>query len=586
MSDDAAQLTAVPPDRPTHEEIRALLAAIQASSAFSSSRQLSLFLAYIVEKVLAGESDRIKAYSIATEALGRPESFDPSVDPIVRVEAGRLRKALDAYYQREGAGDRLRVVIPRGTYVPRFDYCEAAEEASPPDEEDAPDRSVAPGADVPHGGRGHWQGWAAGILAVLVLLAAVGLIAFRQPSGDLSRAARPQAKSGIAPPGVQPVSMPTAPRIIVTPFAVANEVATGVTGSQFAAKMATALARFDEVTVVTRMDGDADYVLSGTLSEAPAGISAATLLTDRRSGRVIWSSKLTAPRNPIQSSLAIDKLVADLVVAIAQPYGVVMSDRLTQTDRPDDGFPCLIRSFNYWRDFTATAHADIRDCLEKLAQRYPTFAQAHAMLAYTYLDEDGLGFSVRPDSPAVEKAIKAATTAVQLAPTSARAQQALQLAYFATGQLERAIETGERAMALNPLDTDVRAVQGMILIVTGQYQHGARLIEESASHNTAYPPWYDLYLALAAFQAGNEAAMRTLIKRVDLPGHPLAALLALVAGGSDGSPEARTAARIDIETRFPELASEPAKVLQRMLPNPALVDQLIAAARSAGLQGK
>jgi tetratricopeptide (TPR) repeat protein len=589
MTDDVSRPGVAPQDRPTDEEIRETLAAIQASSAFSSSRQLSLFLAYIVEKALAGEGDRIKAYSIATEALGRPESFDPSVDPIVRVEAGRLRKALDAYYQGEGAGDRLRIAIPRGTYVPRFDYSETPVAAPASDEavveESEPDPSAESALDV--AGRGRWQGWVVGILAALVLLAAIGLIAFRQPgNGEQNGAARPQAESQAPPSSVQPAAKPMAPRIFVMPFAVADEVATGVTGSQFAAKMATALARFDEVTVVTRVDGDADYVLSGTLSEAPAGITAATLLTDRQSGRVIWSSRPTAPRNPIQSSLAIDDLVGDMAVAIAQPYGVVMSDRLARTDRPDDGFPCLIRSFNYWRDFETTAHADIRECLEQLAQRYPTFALAHAMLTFTYLDEDGLGFSVRPDSPAVDKAIKSATTAVQLAPTSARAQQALQLAYFATGQLDRAIETGERAMTLNPLDTDVRAVQGMILIVTGQHQHGARLIEESASHNTAYPPWYDLYLALAAFQAGNEGAMRTLIKRVNLPGHPLAALLGLIAGGSDGSPQARQAALADLQAHFPGLAADPAKVLRRMLPNPALIDQLVAAARSAGLRAE
>jgi tetratricopeptide (TPR) repeat protein len=424
----------------------------------------------------------------------------------------------------------------------------------------------------------------AGGLAVLVLLAAVGLVVVRHPDGADRAASVSDPASRPAPAGVQSAGKPLAPRIFIAPFTVANEPAIGVTGSQLAARMATALARFDELSVVTRLDGDVDYVVSGTLSTAPAGISAATILTDRSTGRVIWSSKLTAPRNPIQPSLAIDELVGDVAVAIAQPYGVVMSDRLARTDRADDGFPCLIRSFNYWREFATTAHAEIRDCLEALTQRYPTYGLAHAMLTFTYLDEDGLGFSVDPDSPSLDKAVKASAMAVQLAPTSARAKQALQLAYFATGQMERAIETGERAMTLNPLDTDVRAVQGMVLIVAGKHQHGARLIEESAAHNAAYPPWYDLYLALAAFQAGNDAAMRTLIKRVDLPGHPLAALLGLIAGGADGSPEARQAALADLRTRLPELVAEPTQVLQRILPNPALVEQLVDAGRAAGLQ--
>ncbi len=585
-----ASSTAAPAEQPTEDDIRSALAAIQASSAFSSSRQLSLFLAYIVEKTLAGESDRIKAYSIATEALGRPESFDPSVDPIVRVEAGRLRRALETYYQGEGGDARWRVTIPRGTYVPRFEPIELTAEPPPSETAEVVGDAGSGPTDAPAdeiaeaGGAGHWRSWVAAVLAALVLAAAIGLITLRHPNGGGETAVRVDA-SKAAPTSAQPAAKPMAPRIYVAPFAVANELAIGSSGSQLAAKMATALARFDELTVVTRLDGDADYVVSGTLSAAPAGISAAMLLTDRQTGRVVWSAKQSVPRNPIEPSLAIDELVGDVAVALAQPYGVVMSDRLANTHLADDGYPCLIRSFNYWRDFTTTTQTEIRDCLEALTKRYPTYALAHAMLTFTYLDEDGLGFGVSPDSAAVAKAIKASATAVQLAPTSARAQQALQLTYFATGQMDRAIETGKRAMTLNPLDTDVRAVQGMILIVTGQYQHGARLIEDSAAHNTAYPPWYDLYLALAAFQAGNEPAMRTLIKRVDLSSHPLAALLGLIAGGEDGSPAAREAALADIRTRIPELVADPSKVLRRFLPNPVLVEQLVAAGRAAGLQG-
>ncbi|WP_029075817.1 hypothetical protein [Kaistia adipata] len=575
------------PLQPTEEEIRTALASIQASQAFSSSRQLSLFLAYIVEKTLAGEGDRIKAYSIATEALGRPESFDPSVDPIVRVEAGRLRRALETYYQGEGGDARWRLTIPRGSYVPRFEYSELATEAPSPEDQAVEDGggSASPEAPAPGraGGASHWRTWAVAGLAALVLLAAAGLFALRQSDGRGTAVVRPHSAASVTSTDL-PAVKPLAPRIYVAPFAVANELAIGVSGSQLAAKMATALARFDELTVVTRLDGDADYVVSGTLSATPAEISAAILLTDRQTGRVVWSSKQAVPRNPIQPSLAIDELVGDVAVAIAQPYGVVLSDRLASSDSPDDGYSCLIRSFDYWRDFEAASQTEIRDCLEALTRRYPSYALGYAMLTFTYLDEDGLAFGVSPDSPAVAKAARASAMAVQLAPTSARAQQALQMSYFATGQVERAIETGKRAMTLNPLDTDVRALQGMILIVTGQYQQGARLIEDAAAHNAAYPPWYDLYLALAAFQVRNDAVMRTLIKRVNLPDHPLAALLGLIAGGADGSPQARQAALADIQAHVPELVADPAKVLRRFLPNPALIEQLVAAGRAAGLQ--
>src|SRR5258708_20645205 len=83
---------------PTPEEVRAALERMTASEGFQSSPQLAAFLRYTVEAVLRGERERIKAYTIAVEALGRDERFDPQGDPIVRVAATRLRPAAHRYY--------------------------------------------------------------------------------------------------------------------------------------------------------------------------------------------------------------------------------------------------------------------------------------------------------------------------------------------------------------------------------------------------------------------------------------------------------------------------------------------------------
>ena len=68
----------------------------------------------MVEETLAGRGDRIKAYTIATAALGRDDNFDPQIDPIVRVEAGRLRQALRQYYAAEGRHDPIVIDLPVG----------------------------------------------------------------------------------------------------------------------------------------------------------------------------------------------------------------------------------------------------------------------------------------------------------------------------------------------------------------------------------------------------------------------------------------------------------------------------------------
>ena len=102
---------------PTNSEILAALDRVIASEALRSSPQLIAFLRFVVEETLRGERHLIRAYTIAVEALGRGADFDANTDPIVRVEAGRLRRG---YYAEAGAADLVRIHIPRGSYVPEF----------------------------------------------------------------------------------------------------------------------------------------------------------------------------------------------------------------------------------------------------------------------------------------------------------------------------------------------------------------------------------------------------------------------------------------------------------------------------------
>ena len=108
------------PDSPHIDEVRDQLARILASTVFRNSPRLARFLNFVVETTLAGNGERIKAYTIAIEALGRGPDFNPEVDAIVRVEAGRLRAALARYYAAEGRDDSLVIDLPRGNYVPTF----------------------------------------------------------------------------------------------------------------------------------------------------------------------------------------------------------------------------------------------------------------------------------------------------------------------------------------------------------------------------------------------------------------------------------------------------------------------------------
>ena len=121
MSDPGEQGENIRADKPeTFEKVRQQLSRILASRPFRRSKVLTTLLRFVVEEALAGRASRLKARSIAVRALGRPIEFDTRTDPIVSIQAGRLRRALGRYYEDEGRDDPVLISIPVGRYVPTF----------------------------------------------------------------------------------------------------------------------------------------------------------------------------------------------------------------------------------------------------------------------------------------------------------------------------------------------------------------------------------------------------------------------------------------------------------------------------------
>ncbi|MGB9609917.1 MAG: malectin domain-containing carbohydrate-binding protein [Bryobacteraceae bacterium] len=141
MVEGGTRKLAVRPTSASFETERAELDAVLASGIFQRAPTLAKLLAYICEEYFQGETELIKEYNIAVEALGRPADFDPKKDSIVRVEAHRLRRRLREYYETEGTGHSIRIELPLGAYVPQFVRLEQAPplpagpgDAAPPEE--------------------------------------------------------------------------------------------------------------------------------------------------------------------------------------------------------------------------------------------------------------------------------------------------------------------------------------------------------------------------------------------------------------------------------------------------------------------
>ena len=121
--------SSVEADQKVREELNRILA----SKSFRQVDRLQHFLRFVVEETMAGRRDKLKEFPIGVEVFGKESSFDPRMDPIVRVQARRLRSRLERYYREEGQNDNVVIELPKGGYAPTFQHLESA----------APRRSLA-----------------------------------------------------------------------------------------------------------------------------------------------------------------------------------------------------------------------------------------------------------------------------------------------------------------------------------------------------------------------------------------------------------------------------------------------------------
>ncbi len=162
-------------ETPSPQLVRAQLERLLASQALNGSDQLKRLLRLVVERSLDGQASLLKEYNLGLEVFQRPPDYDPKVDPIVRVQARRLRAKLDEYYAGEGAMDTLLIQIPKGAYTPSF-----GERSSAAAVVDAPTQPAAASQGALPNRRS--AAWLALPIAAIVILAAV-LVWNRSPLG-------------------------------------------------------------------------------------------------------------------------------------------------------------------------------------------------------------------------------------------------------------------------------------------------------------------------------------------------------------------------------------------------------------------
>jgi adenylate cyclase len=510
--------------------VRAELRRVLDSRGFDASERNRGFLRHIVEETLAGRAERIKAYSIATSVFGRDEAFDPQLDSIVRIEAGRLRRSLERYYLTDGRDSVLRIEVPRGAYVPVF------REARP----------------TP---RGQATGGPPSLLVT----------AF-EAEGDQS--AFPSFTRGFT----------RSLTIALTRFASLR-----VFGAETAVGMPVNL---DPPGCGREVEFD--YVVTGQTAIWPDRFEIDALLVEARSGRAVWADTFQRDLRPAEIVALRNEVANRVARALAQPYGAIHSDHAHDADgAPPEtlgSYAAVLTFYAYWRTFDQTALEAVRVGLERAVAAEPGYAEAFACLSLVYSNAFRFGHTVDAggENPQV-RALALASRAVELAPGSSSAQYALGLARWFAGDPQAALEALETGRALNPNDTTIAADLGQRYAFLARWDMAVPVLEQAYASDPFLPSTHRVGLFLYHYAHGRYAQALDEARRIDAPKVLYGHVAVAAAAGMLGEREEAASAVVRILSLDPRYGEHVAVDLDRRHVAPVLAGGIVVGLVKAGL---
>lgn len=498
---------------PTHDEVRAQLERIVSNREFPSKGRGAAFLKYVTEEALAGRAHRLKAYSVAIEVFNRSANFSQD-DPVVRIEAGRLRRVIERYYLIAGQNDPIRIDIPKGGYAPTFTWNDALADAADDEINVVASERLA----------FVWQrlGWP--VLVLFVAFVCVGLGYYM--AGPVANRSAGQT--------------PDEPMLVIAPFA---DLGVGPLAARYAAglteELLTAVPRFKEITVFGRETSKAlapgveasqvreglgaHFLLAGGVRVEGDKVRVTVRLVDTSDGAILWSQHYDDDLDTHELFTIQTDVANKVATVIAQPYGIIAKTLAANRPLEDLGVhDCTLRFYAYREELNPEAHLIARDCLQRAVARFPAHATAWSMLSFLHLDEDRFEFNPQKDKgSAMDRALGSARRAVSLEPSNTRALQALMMALFFRNETKEAFEVGEEALAANPNDTEFLGELGTRIAFSGQWERGAELLDRAIKLNPGGAGYYFGTRALIASMLQEHDKAVRLIRKADLKKFPL-----------------------------------------------------------------
>ncbi len=467
------------------DAIRAQLDRILHSSPFAQSRRRQRFLEYIVNETLAGRGERLKGYNVGIEVFDRPETFDPTVDPIVRIEAARVREKLREYYDTDGQADRVRIDLPKGSYAPHIEFRDLGMSTAVVSDSVRPEQGRKPAVPL------------AAMLAAFALLLLAGFAGW-----SWLRA---------------PLPLPEKASIAVLPF---QNLGDDVKWDRFAdgltEDIVTDLSHSKDLFVVARnstevyrgkptdvrkigRDLGVRYVLEGSIQPSGERIRVTAQLVDAETGGHVWSNRYDRPATDL---FDVQSDVTGKIAATVAGYegAVAEAERsLIRRKPPKDltAYETYLLGMEAKHTVTKEGLDEGERLLRKALEIDPQLARAYVGLSYVYEYRIDFGLGTVADNLA--KLMDSARNAVRLDPNDGETQLVLGHAFAYHGMPDQALEQFAKAEALAPHNADLLILIAWFLPQFGQPDRAVELAEKALQLNPNYPYWYNQGLRYAYF---------------------------------------------------------------------------------------